>query len=130
MTSMILFDTDFIIAYFDIDQSTHDQSANLLTKNLSAKYFVSNLVFQETATVVSRKFSLSIWLDIKRALKEFETSKIFVTEEDTLAIWTLFESFDRRRISFVDCSNLYLAKKMNLKIASFDQFYPSELLIN
>jgi predicted nucleic acid-binding protein len=33
----------------------------------------------------------------------------------------------QQNISFVDCANLYLAKKLKTKIASLDKFYPKEL---
>ena len=40
-----------------------------------------------------------------------------------------FKKYQSKKISIVDCSNLILARKLNAKIASFDKFYPSEILV-
>jgi predicted nucleic acid-binding protein len=90
---------------------------------------VSNLVKQELATVISSRFGSLLAKEILENLTLFDPQEVFFDEIETEKIWKLFWSFQKKRISFVDCSNLLLAQKYNCKIASFDQFYPKEMLL-
>ena len=45
-------------------------------------------------------------------------------------VFDLYNSFTKKNISFFDCAGMILAKKINAKIASFDSFYPTSILIS
>ena len=126
---MILLDTDFIFNFFDENQSNHSKANDLVEKYVDCQFIISNLVRQELATVLSVRLGYQFWREVEAALSEFEVIDIFLKEDQTQSIWELFNNFKKKNISFIDCSNLYLAQKYNYKIASFDKFYPKEILI-
>jgi predicted nucleic acid-binding protein len=46
-----------------------------------------------------------------------------------MASLNIFLSHKKDKTSFIDSANLALAQKYNCKIASFDKFYPNNLLL-
>ncbi|MEI6729456.1 MAG: PIN domain-containing protein [bacterium] len=127
---MFVLDTDFIFSYFDQNQSTHLQSVKLIEKYGQEEAVLSNLTKQELATVISYKVGYQEAKDVIKKLELFNLKEYFINDTGTLEIWKLFWQFNHKKISFVDCTNLYLAKKLKLKIASFDAFYPKEMLLS
>jgi len=125
---MIILDTDFIFSYFDKNQSTHQQAKNLVEQFDKEQIAVSNLVLQELATVISNRFGYVIAKQIVENVALFEPQEIFVTPKETAKVWQTFWSLQKKNISFIDCSNLFLAQKFGCKIASFDKFYAKESL--
>ncbi len=43
-------------------------------------------------------------------------------------IYRLYNSFEKKNISFFDCACLHYAKIVKAKVVSFDKFYPPEIL--
>ena len=127
----ILYDTDFLINLFVTNESNHKKAITIKNKVEFAYYNILNLVTYEFATVLSRKFdqdfALSILTDFEK-IKNLEIIYLNKTQEEK--VWNLFKGYSKKNISFVDCANLVIAQEFNLKIASFDKFYPKELLIN
>lgn len=127
---MILLDTDFVFSYFDSNQSTHLQALEIIKKlDPNQTFAISNLVKQELVTVVSYKIDKRSAIKVMDNLKYFEAEEIFITETDTAIIWDNLLN-NKKLVSFVDISNLYLSKKLGAKIASFDQFYPKNLKVS
>ena len=126
---MVLLDTDFIFNFFDQNQINHEITKALVEKYVDSQFAITNLVRQELATVLSVRIGYEFWSVVQAGIDEFEVINIFLDENDTRLIWGLFNSFKKKNISFIDCSNLYLAQKHGYKIASFDKFYPREILI-
>jgi predicted nucleic acid-binding protein len=127
---MYILDTDFIFSYFDRNQSTHQQAGDLAEKFAEQAVIISNLVRQELATVISCRFGYSLAKEVLENVDLFEPQEIFFDEIETAKIWQIFWSFQKKNISFIDCSNLFLAQNFNCKIASFDKFYPKEILLS
>lgn len=125
---MYILDSDFVYAYFVNTQSTHLIAKNILTNIVNQPLFMLDLVKYELATVISRKETQQMAIDIIQDLEVFELGRISINDQDEKKIWELFKSFTKKNISFVDCANLYFAQKLNYQIASFDQFYPKDLL--
>jgi predicted nucleic acid-binding protein len=126
---MIIIDTDFLFSFYDSSQSTHLQSTTIMDMYGDSDWYLSNLVLQEIATVISYRLGFEDCQKILNLVVELELKNIFLNELDTDNIWKLFYKYQKKNISFVDCSNLYLAKKLGYKIASFDRFYPKEYLV-
>lgn len=126
---MFILDTDFIFSYFDQNQSTHQKSLELVQIYGQNEAVLSNLTKQELATVISYKVGYQEAKDVIKNLEFFNLTEYFIDQQTTEEIWKSFWQFNNKKISFVDCSNLYLAKKLKFKIASFDTFYPKELLL-
>jgi predicted nucleic acid-binding protein len=128
--SLVLLDSDFIFAIFTKDDANHQKAKDLLekieSKNLSIA--LSNLVKQEIATLFSKRCDQNTAVEVVKILENFERIDILSNTEEQ--IWEIFKSYQKKSISFVDCSNLFLAKKYNCKIASFDNFYHKEVLLS
>ncbi len=130
MTTKILCDADFLIGLYLNADSNHDK-ANLILEQFKStcEFVVLNLTRYEFATVLSRKLPQANAIEIyKQFQKDFQNEVWFEKkyEEDVLEI---YNSFDKKNISFFDCACLYIARVLNCKIASFDSFYPAEILV-
>lgn len=121
---MPLLDTDFIISMGFPEESTHKQAKILAKKYLNTNnaYYL-DLVLYETAIVISRKYSHKKAVEICSVLRKNTDSILKLSPEDEIKAWNLFNSQQTKNISFVDCANVVIAKKLGLKILSFDKFY-------
>jgi len=54
---MYILDTDFLISYFDNDQSTHNKAVKIVENFGREVAILSNLVEQELVTALSYKFN-------------------------------------------------------------------------
>jgi predicted nucleic acid-binding protein len=128
MTTKILCDADFLIALFTKQDSTHQKALDLYNSHDSDCFTVMNLTIYEVATVLSRKMQQD------KAIYTLESIRIIFPNAITFDIaWEaevidLYNSFTKKNISFFDCACMILAPKINAKIASFDSFYPPEIL--
>ncbi len=126
---MILLNTDFVIAYFDVKHTYHNRAIKLIRNNTESDFAISNLVKQELATVSCLRFG---YTEAKKTIKSvdfFDPKNIFIRGDDTKRVWDLYFK-QSTRMSFIDASNIYLSKKLNLKIASFDKVYPNSILVS
>ena len=123
----LLVDSDIYYSLIDRNDSNHKQVLLLNKKylNKGIEFISLNLVIFETATVLSHKISqdaavfflqntLSGKMEIIRLdeLLEKEALKFFIKQQ-------------RKNVSYVDCANMALMKKLGLMtIFSFDKIYP------
>ena len=128
----LLIDSDFFFGLF-VGVDYHHRKCIALLKdcvNKNRRLVASNLVVQETATVISGKRSQS---DAKLFLVELAKMPVqilFIGEEDENLIWEVFKKQTKKRTSFVDCANLTIAQKYKFDgILSFDTFYPKNVRI-
>ena len=130
MTKKILCDTDFFVALLIADDMNNDKAMKIIQKYSSWEFVYSNLTKYELMTVLSRK------LDQKNAVKAlnlFEDTFQNMFEFDALLeseIISFYKQSINKNQSFFDITCLIIAKKNNYKIASFEKFYPSDLLAN
>ncbi|MFM7854712.1 MAG: type II toxin-antitoxin system VapC family toxin [Flammeovirgaceae bacterium] len=125
----IICDTDFLISLSVTNESTHQKALNLYQKNEDADFLVLNITMYEVATVLSRKFKQTQAVEILESIQyNFET-EIWFEKDWQNQVFDIYKSQLNKNISFFDCSCLFLAQKYKAKIASFDQFYPPEILI-
>lgn len=126
-TSTVLMDADFLIALY-IDTDSNHQKAMNLYDNFD-NFVVLNLTLYEVATVLSRLFQHSeaklILNNIFGDLSEIVLGYDRAWESSILEI---YHAQINKNISFFDCTCLYLAQKLDYKIASFDSFYPKKIL--
>lgn len=125
---MYILDTDFLFAYFFRSQSTHLQAVKIMNKIENEELYISNLVLQELATVLSNKEGQQKAKIALANCKLLDCKIIKLTDADEEQVWQMFESIDKNSTSFIDCINFYLAQTFNYKIVSFDKFYPVEML--
>ena len=124
----ILYDTDFLIALFLFDQSTHHRAKKIFQNIQDKEPCIINLVKHELATVLSRKFSYQTAYNVIQELNSLPINFINLDAKTEELIWKEFFSHQKKNISFIDCANLVIARKEKILIASFDKFYPKNLL--
>lgn len=122
----LLADSDFLIALARPKDSNHLKAKKLLEKiykeNLDV--WISNLVKQESATVMSHKEGMRVVVDFINTIEKAYPNQLFLSERDELKAWKYFLSINKKGTSFVDCSNVVLLDEYKLdKIVSFDKFY-------
>lgn len=126
----ILLDSDSFIALAKPTDTNHAQAVKIHKKLLTqpTNYFVSNLVFAETTTVISQRVGhTQAQQHIKNIKKQVSLGKlnyIYVDQKiEDLAI-KIFKKQTSKNTSFVDCTNIAIYQKYKLDaIFSFDKHY-------
>ena len=127
-----LIDANIVVALYRPDDSLHQAAVAVVSKLKKSdwKFVLTNLLFQEAATVLSMRVGMSV---AKKFLKDYHDlidEVIFVDEESEKLSWEIFSGQTKKGTSFVDCSNLAVIEKFKLDgILSFDKFYPKKFLI-
>lgn len=124
----IVCDSDYLIAYFACEESTHQRALQLEPLFLGHDVYYLDIVHFESVTVVSRKYGYITAELFLEGLKKTHFTRVKYDPYEK-EIWSEFYSHHKKNISFVDCANLVLARKLKAKIASFDSFYPLEILL-
>ena len=119
-----LIDTDFLIALHFPGEVKHRQANEIAAERLlTAESAYSHLVLQECATVISRKYSQRAARQVSSILRENSNGVLFVSKQQMLEVWQLFDQQQGAKTSYIDCSNVVLARQLGCQIVSFDQFY-------
>ena len=122
---MIILDTSFIVAFYNIRDENHLKATNLMEDVTAGKYgklFITDYIFDESMTVVFiRLKSLSETVKIGELIRK-STELLEVEKSDFEDAWDLFKRQKTTAFSFTDCSTLILMKENNIKtIATFDE---------
>lgn len=127
-----LVDSDFLISFSDPDDSNHKKATGIF-KNLEKdrELVALNLVFQESTTVVSKKFGMDKARLFYEGINKLINTEIYLDQDSEARAWRVFLKQTKKGTSFVDCANLAVAEKYKLDgILSFDEFYPKELNVS
>lgn len=122
----ILLDSDALFALYVANDFHHESAKQILNKLLKeeAELFVTNLVLQETATVISYRLGHNQSLDFLKRLQQINLLEIFIGKNLNTKSWSIFKKQSKKGTSFIDCSNLAVTIELKInKIFSFDQFY-------
>lgn len=125
----ILIDSDFLVGFF-LSGDAHHQKTKRIYEEFSEKgdIYVSNLVIQETATVISHLVGMDAVRIFSNKFSSLGLIKIDLDKSLEADAWKIFLQQTKKRSSFVDCLNLALIKQNKMdRILSFDKFYPKEL---
>lgn len=122
----VLCDTDFLVALYIAEDLNHAKANEILNKYNS--FIVTNITFYEVLTVLSRKLEQLIAIKILNQIQKDFSNILIFDQGWELEVYKIYTSFEKKNISFFDCACLFLATENNFKIASFDKFYPSDLL--
>ncbi len=124
----ILLDADYIIALSFDNESTYSQALKI-SKNIERfEQAIIAPVLYEVATVTSRKFGHKLSCNLIKSIYELDIEIISVDNLEK-NILELFYSQRKKSTSMFDCANLVAAKHYGFKIASFDSFYPKDILV-
>ncbi|KKP47493.1 MAG: hypothetical protein UR39_C0004G0037 [Candidatus Woesebacteria bacterium GW2011_GWA1_33_30] len=127
-----LVDSDFLISFASDEDSNHLRSLNIY-KNLKkdTELLALNLVFQESTTVISKRFGMNQAKIFYVMVNKFINTRILLDEILEKEIWKIFLNQTKKGTSFIDCANLAVYQKFKLDgILSFDDFYPKEVRIS
>ena len=126
----VLVDSDFLVGLFRDEDTHHQNSLNLLEKEIRAgsSLFVSNLVLFETATVLAHRVNMDAVRLFYEKLPKLKLKRIGIDEKMETKSWEIFLKQTKKGCSFVDCANLAAVEIYRFEgILSFDQFYPKNL---
>jgi predicted nucleic acid-binding protein len=129
MTSKIIVDSDFLYGLFVSTDPHHDKVVEFLPSLTGCEIIITSLVKYEIITLLSRRKDQTIALNALSQIETIGSVIYFIEQKDDVEIMKEFSSHSSKKISVVDCANLVLARKLKAKIASFDKFYPEEILI-
>lgn len=122
----ILVDSDFLVALSRSVDSNHKKALKLLEKIELEKpeVYISNLVKFESATVISHRDGMDAVRKFVLSVDSFCKNQIFVEEKVEEKIWKHFLAENKKKTSFIDCSNVVLVNEYKFdKILAFDEFY-------
>ncbi|MBU5537653.1 MAG: PIN domain-containing protein [Candidatus Aenigmatarchaeota archaeon] len=122
---MIILDTSFIVAFYNIRDENHTRAAKLMRDIIAGKYgelFITDYIFDECMTVIFiRLKNLSETVRIGELIRK-STKFLEIEKSDFEEAWKLFKRQKTTAFSFTDCSTLVIAKENNIKnIATFDE---------
>ncbi len=127
-----LVDSDFLISFSSDADSTHSKSIEIY-KNLAknSELLSTNLVFQESTTVISKRFGMQKAKVFYEMINKFINTRLVFEENIEKEAWKIFLKQNKKGTSFIDCANLAVCQKYKFDgILSFDEFYPKELRIH
>lgn len=129
----ILVDSDVLIALYRPTDSNHTSAVSLVTRlhNLAYQFVVSNLIIQESTTVISYKMGMNDARKFYSGLSSFYDERISIDENIEKSAWDIFFKQTKKGSSFIDCSNIALISYYSLDgIVAFDSFYPKKIRIS
>lgn len=114
----VILDSNILIAFYIQQDSLHDDAFELLNTLAKSEILLPYCVIQEVATILSYKSGkekANLFIDdIKQA------ENIFVLESDALEEMDFFQTLDKK-LSFTDISLIFLSRKYNATLLSFDK---------
>ncbi|EKE05760.1 MAG: hypothetical protein ACD_19C00182G0088 [uncultured bacterium] len=126
----LLIDSDFLFALFKPDDSNNDRAKKLLKKYLDEDLSISNLVLQESTTLVSKRMGMKYAIKFYASVTQIVKKIIYLDLHSEKDAWELFLSQTKKGSSFIDCSNMTIYKKFKFdNILAFDEYYPKNVRI-
>ncbi len=125
----ILCDSDFLVALLIEEDSNHTKAIEILQQNIACKFIYSNLTKYELMTVLSRKLPQNIAVQAFELFQKTFVDEFIFDRKLELQIIEFYKKSKNKNQSFFDIACLFLAEDYNCKIASFDKFYPTEILV-
>ncbi len=117
----MIIDTSVFIAAYDENDPKHLKAVGIIKETDNSGAFISDYIINETVSVALRKFGLTKAKEIANALTNSRKLIVgYTTQEDFKEIIELFKT-QSDHLSFVDCSILWMAKEINMEVASFDK---------
>lgn len=122
----VLFDSDALFAIYVSSDANHKKAISKLIEieEQSARFYVTSLVLQETATVLSYKVNQKVAKDFLDSYQHIDPITIRLSIENEQNAWNIFKQQTKKGSSFIDCANIAIYQEFELdKIFTFDKFY-------
>lgn len=125
----LLIDSDFLVGLFRDKDPHHVRTTQIMAERHGRdELVVSNLVLQETATVLSHRTGMPAVRLFWDKTPNLGLTVIYIEKDLEEEAWKIFLSQTKKGCSFVDCANLAVVEKYKLDgILAFDEFYPKGL---
>jgi predicted nucleic acid-binding protein len=127
-----LVDANVLVAAYRPGDALYDKAVSLIQKlkKTGWRFVMTNLLMQETATVLSMRVGMELAKKFHKDYVDIIDEEVFVDKDTEKKGWEIFLSQKKKGTSFVDCANMATIEKYKLDgIVTFDEFYPKELLI-
>lgn len=121
---MILVDTIFLVAYFNLEDENHGETLGIIGNLVGKKFgipFMTDYIFNETVTVAFirlKSLERAEWIG-DYLLKALAMKRI--DEDLFLEAWNIFRSQKGTRLGFTDCTTIAIIRLQGIgNIATFD----------
>lgn len=118
-------DSNFFVALLNPFDSLHEKAlqASLRMKEELCQLIITNLIFLEIVTILSQRVSRRVSITFgTHILQDNQIEIIHVDEELQKRSWEIFQTTDKKNVSFVDCSILATMKFNNVHtLLTFDR---------
>jgi predicted nucleic acid-binding protein len=120
----ILVDSGALLAMVD-SRDQYASAARAFLRESDALYLVPDTVFSEAMTLVKSRVGAAGAVSVGSRVQESTRFRLFYLEpEDHQATWRIFAHYLDKEWSYVDCSILALAQRMNItEVFAFDQHF-------
>ena len=124
-------DSDFLVGLFRDKDPHHIRTTKIMTERHGRdELMASNLVLQETATVLSHRIGMSAVRLFWDKISSLGLTIVYLEKESEEGAWEIFLRQTKKGCSFVDCANLAVIERYKLDgILTFDEFYPKAIRI-
>ncbi|MDQ3133011.1 MAG: PIN domain-containing protein [Acidobacteriota bacterium] len=121
---MIFVDSGGWFAGVVTDDEDHEKAKLWLSEN-KEPLFTTNYIVDETLTLLRSRGENRKALEVGRLFFDGLLAEIYyLTEEDILQTWKIFQKFSDKDWSFTDCSSKYVCEKFRITHAfSFDKHF-------
>ena len=120
-----LLDACFIIALIDNKDFSHKRALEFSLQNhVDYKFFITNYIYLEAATILSEKLDTKI--DLSKELNKMGVDILFVSNDIFQQTIKQYASVRNKQVSFIDLlSCLYMKNKLIDGIVTFDAHFNS-----
>lgn len=130
---MIFIDTNVLVAYAVADDANHTRAVHVFERIIKGEFgraFTSDYIFDETATVILARSTISKAIQAGELIRKF-TEILLVNKDAFDAAWKLFKEQKSSRLSFTDCTAIVLMEQEGIQnIATFDREFEVVKSIN
>jgi predicted nucleic acid-binding protein len=121
---VIFADTSALFAYAIPNDGNHERARRWVRQN-SIPLVTTDYVIDETLTLVRARAYSARAIQLGERLFSGRVARIYyLTEEDILASWEVFRSFQDKEWSFTDCTSKVIIEKLGLTEAfAFDHHF-------
>ena len=127
MRQIVFLDTSAIYAYINRKDPDHPAVAKAFSA-CKGKFLISNYIFDEIVTLVSARLGHAAASQVGTILMNSpQIQRAWVTPQDEMHSWTLFQERSDKHYSFTDCSSFVLMRRLGLnKYLALDDHFRQE----
>ncbi len=120
--TLFLIDSGAFLAMLDRNDVHHSAAANFVRENRAATFYLPETIFAETMVLVKARLGIQAAVDLgERIMQSVQFQIMYLTADDRQVTWEIFSRYTDKEWSYVDCSILSLARRMQIyQVFGFD----------